>query len=428
MSEQNLNEETPVLPDILENTQPVVIKPKKKTGLWIAGILLSVIIITALGGLAGYYAGLQNRKATEANNRLLATSLQYQLGVEDLIRGNYDFAKQRFEYVIQLDPSYPGVLEKMAELSIIMNATATPIPAPEVTPVPTLDTSGVEGLLNQAKQFMVGQDYDSVIAALDAMRKENPSFKTLEVDGLYYLALRNRGINKIQKYGKLESGIFDIVLMSRYGPIDKDARDASEWAGYYIYGASFYGIDWGRVIKDLKVVHENYPYLMDQSKVSATFRYWTALYKYGLQLWQANENKNACLASDYYVAAWALNQNIPAADIRELTRAQKLCTEQQAVPTESPLNNYPIFTGANLPDGLMGTVYAGQVYGTDPDGDAIIFSEISGTLAPYGLAMDGNGNISGTPNATGVSIPFTVQINDGKGGIATQDFTIHITG
>lgn len=427
MSEQNLKQESPVSPDTLETTQPVVVNPKKKTGLWIVGILLGVIIITALGGLAGYYSGIQNRKANESNTRLLATSLQYQLGVEDLIRGNYEFAKQRFEYVIQMDPAYPGVLEKMAEIAIIMNATATPTPAPEVTPVPTLDTSGVEGLLSQAKQFMTGQDYDSVIAALDAMRKENPSFKTLEVDGLYYLALRNRGINKIQKYGKLESGIFDIVLMSRYGPIDKDSRDASEWAGYYIYGASFYGIDWARVIKDLKVVHDNYPYLTDQSNVPATFRYWTALYKYGVQLWEANNNKNACLANDYYITAWALNQNIPAEAIRELTRAQKLCEEQQAVPTDTPFNNYPIFTGANLPDGTVGTPYTGQVYGTDPDGDAIIFSEVSGTLASFGLAMDGNGNISGTPNATG-SITFTVQINDGKGGIATQDFTIHITG
>ena len=82
--------------------------------------------------------------------------MQYQLGVTDLQNSRYEFAKQRFEYVIQLDPGFPGVLEKMAEIAIIMNATATPTPAPIATVAPTLDLSGVESLLAQAKQFLVG--------------------------------------------------------------------------------------------------------------------------------------------------------------------------------------------------------------------------------------------------------------------------------
>ena len=233
-----LNQSIRYLLNRVMNT-PTPTKPRKQgVKWWVVGGIVGVLLITAFGGLGGYYSGIANRRAIEQNNRSLAASMQYQLGLTDLQNGNLEFAKQRFEYVIQLDPGFPGVLEKMAEIAIVMNATAIPTDAPIATAAPTLDLSGVENMLAQSKQFLVAQDWTGALAALDAIRKENPSFKTLEVDGLYYLALRSRGIQKIYQLGKLESGIFDITLMSRYGPIDKDSRDATEWASFYIYGAS----------------------------------------------------------------------------------------------------------------------------------------------------------------------------------------------
>jgi tetratricopeptide (TPR) repeat protein len=413
-------------PEVSENLEtPLEVETetpikKKKNGLFILSILAGVLVITALGGLAGYYAGLQVRRAAEENNRAVAAATQFQLGLEDFNRGNYDFAQQRFEYVIQLNPSFPGVLEKMAEIAIITSSTATPEPTPAATAMPTFDSRNVDGLLGQVQQFLVAHDWDSALLALDAMRKDNPAYKTLEVDGLYYLAYRNRGIDQIQKHGKLEKGIFDIAMMTLYGPIDKDARDATEWASYYIYGASFYKIDWGRVIRDLQIVNDNYPYLLDQGGVPATTRYWTALYKYGVQLWQENSTKNACkVYNDYYMPAWNMNQNIPQEDLNQLGSAKNLCEEQLK-------NHAPTFTVSTLPDAQVSIAYDTSITATDPDKDKLQFSITSGDLTAYGLAMDSQGHITGTPTTPG-TITISVQVTDNReDGTLNWDFTINI--
>ncbi len=164
---------------------------------------------------------------------------------------------------------------------------------------------------------------------LDAIRKQNASFKTLEVDGLYYLALRNRGIQKINQLGELESGIYDIVLMSRFGPIDKESRDADEWASFYIYGASSWGIDWLKVIKDLQIVYANNPYMIDQAHMTAMERYRIALSKAGDQFYAKDD---FCQAASYYL------QSLQVADNGKIgewyTKANNKCLA--SIPTEIP--------------------------------------------------------------------------------------------
>lgn len=425
MSENELKETQPVNP--VNNgseggsTSP---KPKKNGGikLFIIGGIFAVLFITAVASVAGYYSGIANRKAIEANNRSLAASMQYQLGLTDLENGKYDFARQRFEYVIQLDPGFPGVLEKMAEIAIIVNATATPTTAPEATAAPTLDLSGVESMLAQAKQFLVAQDWTSAITALDAIRKENPDFNTVEIDGLYYLALRNRGVQQIYQLGKLEKGIFDIVLMSRFGPMDKEARDASEWAGLYIHGASWYGIDWFKVVKDLEVVYANFPNMLDNSRVTAMERYRTALTGVGDAL---SAREDWCDAVPYYLQSLQVAENTKVGEA--YAKANKKCIE--LTPTEMPTplpNNNPVIDAANLPAGSTAAAYLGTLTGSDADGDPFTFMDVSGNLAANGLNLDANGNITGTPTTIG-TITFSVQITDSRGGASVYNYSIEVT-
>ena len=428
MVDDPMNETQPVnpVPDQPDNESTTTIVPRKGgQKWWVIGGIIAVLVITAIGALGGYFSGIANRKATENNNRALAASMQYQLGLTDLQAGRYGFAKQRFEYVIELDPGFPGVLEKMAEIAIVMNATATPTPAPIPTAAPTLDLSGVENLLAQSKQFLVAKDWSGAISALDAIRKGNPSFKTLEVDGLYFLALKYRGIEKIYQLGKLESGIYDITLMTRFGPMDVDSRDASEWATSYIYGTSFWGVDFLRVVKDLEIVYTNFPNLQDQGHVTAFERYRMALAGVGDQL--ALKEK-WCDAVPYYFKSLQVGDNGKVGEA--YTKANNKCIA--LTPTETPtvapvLNNDPIITGANLPEGSTTAPYTGNVTGSDPDSDPITFSDISGNLAANGLSMDTAGNISGTPTTPVGTINFTVQVDDGRGGTATADYSINVT-
>lgn len=288
-----------------------------------------MIIIGGVGALAGYYAGIANRKAIEQSQRTLAATTQYQLGLADLEAGRYDFAKQRFEYVIQVDPAFPGVLESMARLSIIMNATATPVVLPTFTPAPTVDLSGVEAMLAQAKQLLAAQDYDNTIKTLDSIRKQNPTFKTLEIDGLYYLAYRSRGIQFILAKGELEQGIFNFALARLYGPTDKEANDAEAIAKMYLNAARYFGWDWEKAIGTLGEMYQTYPAMIDSSGRSVADRYREALYRYADQLFAAEK---WCRAAGYYEQSMALGT--ASNDVPNYGKANRKCID--SLPTATP--------------------------------------------------------------------------------------------
>jgi len=330
MSDQNLEQTQPSSPEPVQEL-PVKSAPPAKKGKiwkWILGGLLAVIVVSAAGGLGGYYAGLGDRLSLEKNQRDVAASMQYQLGVAEMEAGRYDFARQRFEYVIQLDPSYPGVLESMAKLSIITSATAVPTAAPTFTPAPTLDLSGVEAMLAQSKQLLVSSDWNGALAALDTLRMQNVSFKTLEVDGLYYLALRNRGLQKIAN-GNLEGGIFDFALMRRFGPVDKDAADMEDWAKMYLTAAKYFGWDWANAVKYLGEMYQYNQYMIDGSGRTVADRYRESLGKYADQLL---EKDKYCDAQSYYDQSLAIGNNDKFAESR--AKAYNKCLE--SIPTATP--------------------------------------------------------------------------------------------
>ncbi len=339
MSEQNKIDETqPNKPISVEDTlQTVSITPgetitfpkPRRTWLWIVGGILAVLLIVGVGGFGGYSAGISIRKAADQNNRNVEAALHFQLGIADFQAGRYEFAKQRFAYVIQLNPAYPGAMEAMAKVTIIMSATATPTVAPSPTAAPTLDMSGAEALLAQAKQLLGAQDWNGTMNALDILRKNNPTFKTLEVDGLYYKALRFRGIQKILQVGNLEGGIYDFAMMQRFGPVDREVRDTESWAVMYINAAKYWKVDWKSAIKYLAEIYPYFPGLMDGSSRTVADRYRESMARYADELLL---KEKWCSAEEYYIQSFALGADKQFQE--NYTRAHNKCLASQ--PTEIP--------------------------------------------------------------------------------------------
>ena len=94
------------------------------------------------------------------------------------------------------------------------------------------------------------------------------------------------------------------------------------------------------------------------------------------------------------------------------------------------VNSPPVFT---TPAGSLGTIYDRSrgvdtftIAATDPNGnDTITFSVSSGSL-PSGMSLNSStGVISGTPAAVGTdtTTTFSIQIDDGNGGIAVSSFS-----
>jgi tetratricopeptide (TPR) repeat protein len=281
-----------------ETTQEVKAKPQKKLAGRIGGFFLNILIflvIIGLGVFGGYQSGIGIRQ--RAQKELVGQQLsdQFSRALVDIQFGNYNAAETRLEYILGIDPSYPGAMEKLTEVMVLRNVpTATPVVSP--TPELIVDDTNFESLLAQAKQLVSAGQWQNALTVLDALRSKDSAFHTVEVDGIYYFSLRNLGVDQI-KAGNLEGGIYSLTLAERFGPLDHTAHVLRDSSRAYINAASFWELDW-------KLASE-YFYQLSGSGIwdgtmTAADRYRIATISYGDQLYA---EENFCGAYEQYQAA-----------------------------------------------------------------------------------------------------------------------------
>lgn len=281
-----------------ETTQEIKPRPKRKFAWRIGRFFLNVLIflvIIALGIFGGYQSGIGIRQ--RAQKELVGQQLsdQFSRALVDMQFGNYDAAETRLEYILGIDPSYPGAMEKLTEVMVLRNVpTATPVVSP--TPELIVDDTNYESLLAQAKQLVAAGQWQNALTVLDTLRAKDSTFHTVEVDGIYYFSLRNLGVDLI-KAGNLEGGIYELTLAERFGPLDNIAHVLRDNARFYITAASFWELDW-------KLASE-YFYQLNGSGIwdgtmTATERYRIAAMSYGDQLYA---EEKFCEAYEQYQAA-----------------------------------------------------------------------------------------------------------------------------
>jgi tetratricopeptide (TPR) repeat protein len=229
----------------LGNTEPSIpiIKPRRGRAFLFNAVGLIVVLILAV--LAGYGSGLSIRRNNQSATLSQRLGDQFKYALVDIQFQHYANAKQRLEYIIARNPTFPGAQEKLTEVLVLMNQP-TPTLTPSLTPTP--DFSGAEQAFSQAQQLIAAQDWPSAIGTLDQIRKLDPTYKTGQVDGMYYFALRNYGYDLITKQGNLEGGIYQFTLAERFGPLDRDSTGLREGARYYLIGASFWELDWEQAL------------------------------------------------------------------------------------------------------------------------------------------------------------------------------------
>ncbi len=268
--------------------------------------LLGILLVAAAGAALGYFTAASSSAPDNRGLVAMDATTQFQLGVVDLEQGRLEIAVQRFEYVVSIYPDFPGLREKLTEAQVKLQISRVPTVVPTPTLTPTIDTRGEQELLNQLPQLVKDKKWDEAIAVIESLRKRSLSYHTVEVDGFYYLALRGRGIDKILKTTDLEGGIYDLALAERFGPLDRDAGNTRMWARYYLSGASFWMVDWEKVIFYFEQVWNAAPSLRDSSGMTARERFRTALIKYGDSLAQKDE---FCDAAKQYARALQIDKN-----------------------------------------------------------------------------------------------------------------------
>ena len=322
-------------------TQPIE-KPRrvKRWPFILLGILL-LFIGGGVGGGLGYQKAVQAR-IDKANQQIsVAAATQYELALVDFKEGRLQMARQRLEYIIGINPNFPNVREKLAEVMaaemLALTPTITPTPTP--TPVtPTPDLRGVEAQYNTILDLMRAEDWDGAISAIEALRQADLTYRAVDVDGLYYISLRYRGLRKILVEGNLEGGTYDLALSSRFGPLDKDADSYRIWARMYITGASFWKVNWPKVIEYFEQVAPAFPNMRDGSGMTANERLRQAYFEYGKELLAKEQ---ACDAVKMLESSLAIGSNVNAQSVYD--QAVQQCggsenggSDQGGSPTSGP--------------------------------------------------------------------------------------------
>lgn len=289
------------------DTQPSVVRKKKPIRFAIIGSCLGLCLIflsILMGGFTGYRSARQEilRAGILADFQLLQE--QFFLGLRDFNEGNLELARQRFEYILERDPNFPGATDRLVDTLRILYATSTPSPIPpSPTLTPTHDLRPVEELFALAINYYNLSDWNNVIDTLVSLRKENPGYRVVEVDSLLYRTLRNRGIQKIEAESSLEGGIYDLTLAERFGPIDIEADRWRNLARLYMIGLSFWEVYPEQAVYYFSQVAAAAPYLRDASGWTASGRYRAALLQYADQLAGAGD---WCAAEIQYQNALSL--------------------------------------------------------------------------------------------------------------------------
>jgi hypothetical protein len=343
----------------LENTQPSLsnspdsspAKGKPRKSIWFVLGFVIILIGAGLGYLFGSNAAMAIRNEEKEKAIITIATTQFQLGVRELEEGKFENARKRFEYVIQLMPTFPGAQEKLTEVMFAQADVSTPTPIPSPTVTATPDTRGEEDLFNQVLTYLQNKDWNNVIVTLDSLRKLDIKYRAVDVDGYYYLALRNRGVQRILQEGSLEPGIYDLALAERFGPLDDEAVSYRTWARSYIYGASFWGVDWERVVSLFAEIYPALPNMIDSSGMTAQERYRVGLIKWGDQL---ALQEDWCAAYEKYEMAFAFVVDESVAPTA--TAVYNAChnptesesSQNAATPTPSPTGQVTISPTAEV--------------------------------------------------------------------------------
>jgi hypothetical protein len=329
--------------------QPGKVEPvaRKKIPGWL--LLLIIVVLISIGILGGYASGMGRRYAAE--NDLVTGQLQeqFQLGMQAVNDGQYEIAKQHFEFILQHNSNFPGVRAAYADLLLHMMITPTLAPSPTPTVSPTPDLRGVDviygnvvTLLSASGKDLCAFDWNDILGKLDSLRKADITFRPAEVDGMYYIALRNRGICKIypQRYEpdascqslniNLEGGIYDLTLAERFGPLDSDASAQRTWARMYIAGSSFWDQDWVQVKNLFSQVMASMPQLADSTCITATERYRLASIGYAEQLMSKGDY---CGAEGQFEEAFSINSSKNESFYPTATEVQNICNGDSPAPT-----------------------------------------------------------------------------------------------
>ena len=322
---------------------------------WIVlGFFVLISAATAGMGLGYIYQANQVNEDQQISSEI-ELKTQYELGKLDVEAGRLEIARQRFEYILEEDPDYPGAMEsltqvlfQMMENDVVSSQEITkPTKEPSPTLSPTFDTRAVDEIYESALLLYERMDWRSLLQNLVAIRDVDPLYQVEQVDRMMYLAHYFNGIDKILVDGDLEGGLYDLSIAELFAPLDSQAEIYREWARLYQIGMSFWYVYPDRSVYYFSQLAAAAPYLKDLSGVAAVTRHRMSLLMYGDVLAEAED---WCGAIEQYNLAQGIYYD-PAIETM-VKEVDEQCQYSIATPTFTPTS---MFTPSITPSQVMAT-------------------------------------------------------------------------
>lgn len=287
---------------------------------WIWYVLIYILVVAVVGTVAF----LQGRSVLQTREQDQITQFlqeQFELGIDDLNTGQYELARQRFEAIARYDPSFPGVQEILIEIYVVLNI---PTITPTFEPTSTPDPSPPEELFAHAQTALADGDWTTVINKLLALRSKDPTYRSVEADGMMYIALRNRGMDLIAQ-GLMEEGLYDLSLAERFGPLDREAGYRRTLAQQYLFANSYFGLNWERAANLFETL------CAQGATIDSCYKFGESAWYFGDQLMSASDPCAAMEQYDRSLSSWEWDVRFPTA-----TEAANMCATALAPPPVSP--------------------------------------------------------------------------------------------
>ena len=327
----------------------------QKRSSWFVLTIFAALLIVLVGALLGIPRGINDRVSLAETQA--APKIQSQLASArvDIEEGRFEVALGRLDWILEemspflSEEELADVGDLYSQTLLQMSSYGTPTPQPSPTPTipvntPTPDLRGEEDLFTTAQQLIAAESWDEAIKTLEALRDKNLDYKAVQVDGMLYVALRNRGVQKILVEGSLEPGIYDLTLAERFAPLDSSAEGFRTWTRLYLTGASFWGVDWAQVVYYFEQVYPALPNLRDGTNMTATERFRIGAMEYASQLAAAGE---VCEAQEYFDKAFAIGSDPEVQPTAQWVAEE--CWKELNPPTQVPPTPTP--TPTPTPEG-----------------------------------------------------------------------------
>ncbi len=271
------------------------------TTLVIIVFAILMVAMVAVASVAGFYAGVNDREL-EAQRDLAE---HYDRGINHLSAKQYELAAAEFEYVLQLQPEYPGARERLAEA----RRRQTVVPTPTTSAV---IVHAAEQVYQQAVQAYEAQDWPLTIERLRQVRALDPLYQPAAVEDLLFTTALTYG-KQLLDSEQIEEGLYYLDMASELRPLDQDTVYQRQMAAMYLTARGYWGADWQQAITRFSELYSLAPGYKDVS-----LRLVQAQVSYGDQF---SKTLDFCPAEQQYTSALKVQPN-PTLDAKRATASQ----------------------------------------------------------------------------------------------------------